>query len=289
MKNLLKLFIVLTCATSLQAGGKYAPQQQKDELIATYEIFFKYDLRNGEKDAIGKIRNRLYLTRLDASGAQLNRYVIDEADEKYKRKIPDNPSTKLKISFIVRKSERWVLLEVYSKEHLDEPAFIAERCLWGRLEKELLELFDAGEVLKLYRKTKRFDANLGFFTENNIAEYRKDGKPSYKEFISVRTGKKETTFEKYDDSGRLNSRTYQLGGDPLLFEFFYPSGKLKSVIDQRQTIGKPLNEAVKIQKEFNEKGELVKEVVTDAKAGAATTKFYGENGEIIKTETKNLR
>lgn len=33
----------------------------------------------------------------------------------------------------------------------------------------------------------------------------------------------------------------------------------------------------------------IKEVVTDAKAGAATTKFYGENGEIIKTETKNLR
>ena len=61
------------------------------------------------------------------------------------------------------------------------------------------------------------------------------------------------------------------------------------MIDQRQTIGKPLSEAVKIQKEFNEKGELVKEVVTDAKAGAATTKFYGKNGEIIKTETKNLR
>ena len=73
------------------------------------------------------------------------------------------------------------------------------------------------------------------------------------------------------------------------FLSFYPSGKLKSVIDQRQTIGKPLSEAVKIQKEFNEKGELVKEVVTDAKAGAATTKFYGENGEIIKTETINLR
>ena len=61
------------------------------------------------------------------------------------------------------------------------------------------------------------------------------------------------------------------------------------MIDQRQTIGKPLSEAVKIQNEFNEKGELVKEVVTDAKAGTATTKFYGENGEIIKTETKNLR
>ena len=61
------------------------------------------------------------------------------------------------------------------------------------------------------------------------------------------------------------------------------------MIDQRQTIGKPLSEAVKIQKEFNEKGELVKEVVTDAKAGVATMKFYGENGEIIKTETKNLR
>ena len=58
------------------------------------------------------------------------------------------------------------------------------------------------------------------------------------------------------------------------------------MIDQRQTIGKPLSEAVKIQKEFNEKSELVKEVVTDAKAGAATTKFYGENGKIIKTETK---
>lgn len=53
-----------------------------------------------------------------------------------------------------------------------------------------------GEVLKLYRKTKRFDANLGFFVENNITEYRIDGKPSYKEFISVRMGKKETTFEK---------------------------------------------------------------------------------------------
>nr|WP_315062734.1 hypothetical protein [uncultured Campylobacter sp.] len=39
MKNLLKLFIIFTCATSLQAGGKYAPEQQKDELIATYEIF----------------------------------------------------------------------------------------------------------------------------------------------------------------------------------------------------------------------------------------------------------
>lgn len=266
----------MTCATSLQAGGKYAPEQQQNDgwQIATYEIFFKYDLRNGEKDA---------------SGAQLNRYVIDEADERYKRKIPDDPSTKLKISLVVRKNERWVLLEVYSKEHRDAPAFTAERCLWGGLEKELLELFDAGEVLKLYRKTKRFDANLGLFTENNIAEYRKDGKPSYKEFTSVRTGKKETTFEKYDDSGRLNSRAYQLGGDPLLFEFFYPSGKLKSVIDQRLSLGKPLNEAVKIQKEFNEKGELVKEVVTDAKAGAATTKCYGENGKIIKTETKNLR
>ena len=61
------------------------------------------------------------------------------------------------------------------------------------------------------------------------------------------------------------------------------------MIDQRQTIGKPLSEAGKIQKESNEKGELVKEVVTDAKVGAATTKFYGENGEIIKTQTKNLR
>ena len=58
------------------------------------------------------------------------------------------------------------------------------------------------------------------------------------------------------------------------------------MIAQRQTIGKPLSEAVKIQKEFNEKGELVKEVVTDAKVGAATTKFYGENDKIIKTETK---
>lgn len=196
MKNLLKIFIVLTCATSLQADGKYEPRQQKNEPIATYEIFFKYDLRNGEKDASSKIHNRLYITRLDANGAQLNRYIIDEADEKYKRKIPDYPSTKLKISFAVRKNERWVLLEAYSKEHRDAPAFTAERCLWGGLEKELLELFDAGEALKLYRKTKRFDANLGFFTENNIAEYRKDGKPSYKEFISVRTGKKETTFEK---------------------------------------------------------------------------------------------
>nr|WP_314090967.1 hypothetical protein [uncultured Campylobacter sp.] len=74
MKNLLKLFIVLTCATSLQAGGKYVPEQQKDERqIAVYEIFFKYDLRNGEKDENGKIRNRLYITWLDASGAQLNR------------------------------------------------------------------------------------------------------------------------------------------------------------------------------------------------------------------------
>ena len=179
-----------------------------------------------------------------------------------------------------------MLLEVYSKEHRDAPAFTAERCPWGGLEKELLELFDAGEVLKLYRKTKRFDANLGFFFENNIAEYHRDGKPSYKEFTSVRTGKKETTFEKYDESGRLHSRAYQIGGESAYFEFFYPSGKLKSVIDQRQTIGKPLSEAVKIQKEFNEKGELVKEVVTDAKTGAATTKFYGENGEIIKTETK---
>ncbi len=89
-----------------------------------------------------------------------------------------------------------MLLEVYSKEHRDAPAFTAERCPWGGLEKELLELFDAGEVLKLYRKTKRFDANLGFFFENNIAEYHRDGKPSYKEFTSVRTGKKETTFEK---------------------------------------------------------------------------------------------
>ena len=62
MKNLLKLFIIFTCAISLQAGGKYAPRQQKDELIATYEIFFKSDLRNGEKDASGKIRNRLYVT-----------------------------------------------------------------------------------------------------------------------------------------------------------------------------------------------------------------------------------
>ena len=61
------------------------------------------------------------------------------------------------------------------------------------------------------------------------------------------------------------------------------------MIDQCQTIGKPLSEAVKIQKEFNEKGELVKEVVTDAKAGEATTKLYGENGEIIKTQTINLR
>ena len=195
MKNLLKLFIVLTYAASLQAGGNYAPEKQNDEQqIATYEIFFKYDLRNGEKDENGKIRNRLYITRLDASRTQLNRYVIDEADEKYKRKIPDDPSTKLKISFVVRKNERWVL--VYSKEHRDAPAFTAERCLWSGLERELLELFDAGEALKLYLKTKRFDANLGFFTENNIAEYRKDGKPSYKEFISVRTGKKETTFEK---------------------------------------------------------------------------------------------
>ena len=182
-----------------------------------------------------------------------------------------------------------MLLEVYSKEHREAAAFTAERCLWGGLEKELLELFDAGEVLKLYRKTKHFDANLGFFVKNNIAEYRRDGKPSYKEFTSVRTGKKETTFEKYEESGRLHSRAYQMSGESAYFEFFYPSGKLKSVIDQRQTIGKPLSEAVKIQKEFNEKGELVKEVVTDAKAGAATTKFYGENGEIIKTETKNLR
>ena len=62
MKNLLKFFIVLTYATSLQAGGKYAPEQQNDEQIETYEIFFKYDLRNGEKDASGKIRNRLYVT-----------------------------------------------------------------------------------------------------------------------------------------------------------------------------------------------------------------------------------
>ena len=87
-----------------------------------------------------------------------------------------------------------MLLEVYSKEHRDAPAFTAERCLWVRLEKELLELFEAGEVLKLYQKTKRFDANLGFFVENNIAEYRKDGKPSYKEFTSVRTGKKGNDF-----------------------------------------------------------------------------------------------
>ena len=42
-----------------------------------------------------------------------------------------------------------MLLEVYSKEHRDTPAFIAERCLWSGLEKELLELFDAGEALKL--------------------------------------------------------------------------------------------------------------------------------------------
>lgn len=63
----------MTCATSLQAGGKYAPQQQNNELIATYEIFFKYDLRNGEKDASGKIRNRLHLIELDAGGAQLTR------------------------------------------------------------------------------------------------------------------------------------------------------------------------------------------------------------------------
>ena len=50
------------------------PEQQKDERqIAVYEIFFKYDLRNGEKDENGKIRNRLYITWLDASGAQLNR------------------------------------------------------------------------------------------------------------------------------------------------------------------------------------------------------------------------
>lgn len=62
MKNLLRFFIVLTCATSLQAGSNYAPDQQNDEQIATYEIFFKYDLRNGEKDASGKIRNRLYVT-----------------------------------------------------------------------------------------------------------------------------------------------------------------------------------------------------------------------------------
>ncbi|WP_291938462.1 hypothetical protein [Campylobacter sp.] len=220
MKNLLRFFIVLTCATSLQAGGNYAPRQQNDEQIATYEIFFKYDLRNGEKDENGKIRNRLYIIELDASGAQLNRYVIDEANEKYKRKIPDDPSTKLKISLVVRKNERWVLLEVYSKEHRNAPAFTAERCLWSGLEKELLEDFDAGEALKLYRKTKRFDANLGFFTENNIAEYRKDGKPSYKEFVSVRMGKKETTFEKYDDSGRLNSRTYQLGATRCFLSFF---------------------------------------------------------------------
>lgn len=181
------------------------------------------------------------------------------------------------------------MLEVYSKEYRDAPAFTAERCLWGGLEKELPEDFDVGEALKLYRKAKRFDANLGFFVENNIAEYRRDGKPSYKEFTSVQTGKKEMTFGKYDESRRLHSRAYQMGGESAYFEFFYPSGKLKSVIDQRQTIGKPLSEAVKIQKEFNEKGELVKEVVADAKAGAATTKFYGENGEIIKTETKNLR
>ena len=69
MKNLLRFFIVLSCATSLQAGGKYAHEQQNDEQIATYEIFFKYDLRNSEKDKNGKIRNRLYLTRLDASRA----------------------------------------------------------------------------------------------------------------------------------------------------------------------------------------------------------------------------
>lgn len=39
MKNLLRLFIVLTYATSLQAGGKYAPEQQNDKQIAAYEIF----------------------------------------------------------------------------------------------------------------------------------------------------------------------------------------------------------------------------------------------------------
>ena len=78
----------------------------------------------------------------------------------------------------------------------------------GRTRKGATRTFDAGEVLKLYRKTKRFDANLGFFVENNIAEYRRNSKPSYKEFTSVRTGKKETTFEKYDESGRLHSRAY---------------------------------------------------------------------------------
>ncbi|WP_295141457.1 hypothetical protein [uncultured Campylobacter sp.] len=42
-----------------------------------------------------------------------------------------------------------MLLEVYSKEHRNSPTFTAERCLWSGLEKELLELFDAGEALKL--------------------------------------------------------------------------------------------------------------------------------------------
>ena len=129
------------------ASSKFTNHKKIDEKII--KAFYRFDLRNGKKDVNGKIRNRLYLTWLDASGAQLNRYVIDEADEKYKRKIPDDPSTKLKISFVVRKNERWVLLEVYSKEHRDAPAFTAERCLWSGLEKELLEDFDAGEALKL--------------------------------------------------------------------------------------------------------------------------------------------
>ena len=37
--RILRFFIILTCATSLQAGGKYAPEQQNDKQIAIYEIF----------------------------------------------------------------------------------------------------------------------------------------------------------------------------------------------------------------------------------------------------------
>ena len=175
MKNLLKLFIVLTYATSLQAGGKYVPEQQKDERQNTQQTLPHRARR--ERRAAKSLRHR-------RSGREI------QAQD------PGQPLHKAKN--LVRRPQKRALgaTEVYSKEHRDAPAFTAERCLWGGLEKELLEDFDAGEALKLYQKTKRFDANLGFFTENSIAEYRKDGKPSYKEFISVRTGKKETTFEK---------------------------------------------------------------------------------------------
>lgn len=56
MKKLLKLFIVLTYATSLQAGGKYVPEQQKDERQNTQQTL--PHLARRERRAAKSLRHR---------------------------------------------------------------------------------------------------------------------------------------------------------------------------------------------------------------------------------------